>query len=122
MSSKARGGKYLETAHIPEKGRVKRDIGSKFPELGAIHPERDDCAPPLAVCGRCAVCGRTAARRLANLALAEHQFEYDGTRLRPLHEVEALRVEALRTALLALGILAPEDTEPSSTDAEETAA
>lgn len=127
MSSNARGGRYLETAHINH-SKPKANIGSKFPALGAVHPERDDCAPPLLVCGRCPLCQKTAARRLANLALAEHQFEYDGTRLRPLHEVEALRVEALRTSLLALGILAedgtegPQDSSNSEPTTEETAA
>lgn len=102
--SRSRGGKFLETAHVHEKERVKRGIGSKFPELGAMQPERDDCAPPLVVCGRCAVCGDAAARQLAVLA----------TRL-PSKEASA----GLRTSLLALGILAPGDDGDSSGAAQE---
>ena len=107
MSSRSRGGKFLETAHVHEKERVKRGIGSKFPELGAMQPERDDCDPPLVVCGRCAVCGDAAARQLAVLA----------TRL-PSREASA----GLRTSLLALGILTEDGDEPGTEAAEERTA
>lgn len=114
MSSRARGGKYLETAHVNH-SRPKASIGSKFPELGAVHPERDDCAPPLLVCGRCPVCHKAAARGLAGLALRSGAFEQEGG-----PDAEHVdRMAALRTSLLALGILAGDDEEPST---EESAA
>lgn len=121
MSSKARGGRYLETAHVNH-SRPKADIGSKFPDLGPLLPQRDDCAPPLIVCGRCAVCQQAAARRLAALALAEHQFDWDGERQQDPAAAHADRADALRTGLLALGILAPEDKEPDTSTTEATAA
>lgn len=118
MSSGVRGGKYLETAHVSEKDRVKRGIGSKFPELGAIQPERDDCAPPLIVCGRCAVCHRSAAQRLAGLAVASTAFQQEGG-----PDAEHVdRVGALRTSLLALGILTEDDEKDPDTGVEEMAA
>lgn len=118
MSTRARGGKFLETAHVHEKERVKRGIGSKFPELGAMQPERDDCAPPLVVCGRCAVCGNAAARQLAGLAVASTAFQQEGG-----PDAEHVdRVGALRTSLLALGILTEDGDEPGTEAQEERTA
>jgi len=120
----SRGGRYLETAHVNH-SRPRADIGSKFPDLGPLLPERDDCAPPLIVCGRCAVCQQAAARRLASLALAEHQFDWDGDRQQDPAAAHVDRADALRTGLLALGILAAEDTTTptdSTSTTEATAA
>ena len=121
MSARGRGGRYLETAHINH-GKPKANIGSKFPELGAVHPERDDCAPPLLVCGRCPVCHKAAARGLAGLALRSGAFAQEGG-----PDAEHVdRAAGLRTSLLALGILGGDDdtegTKANEPSTEEPAA
>lgn len=93
-----RGGKYIATG-LRNDSKPASYIGSKFPELGPIPAPRDDCAPPLIVCGRCAVCERAAALQLAGYASSDPGLCNAGE---------------LRDALVMLGIIkedAPDDKE-----------
>lgn len=95
-----RGGAFIRTA-TRDDARPASYIGSKFPELGPIPAPRDDCDPPLIVCGRCAVCEAAAARALAGFALASTAFQQEGG-----PEAEHVdRAGALHIALQMLGII-----------------